>query len=74
MINITDCEDKCFALWSGYCSILTDKIKDDCTPQCPFYKPQGCEDWIRRERHGQIWLITPEEYATYAEKVNPNGK
>ena len=74
MIDITESTDKCFAIWAGVCSILTDKIKDDCTPQCPFYKPQGCEDWVRRKVKEKVWLIPPEEYAEYAEEVKKNGK
>lgn len=67
MVEISDCEERCFALWAGGCSILTSKTKEDCTARCPFYKPQGCEDWIRREDKDEIWLIPPEEY------VNPVG-
>ena len=74
MIEITDSTERCFALWFGRCSIRTDNTQDDCTPRCPFYKPQGCEDWIRREVNETIWLIPPEEYAKYAEQVKASGK
>lgn len=29
---------------------------------CPFYKPAGCEDWIKVEHNGEAWILTPEEY------------
>jgi len=74
MLDITDSKEKCFALWASTCSILTDRTKEDCSAQCRFYKPQGCEDWVRRERRGQVWIIPPEEYAEFAEKVKKSGK
>lgn len=74
MIDITETNEKCFALWYDTCSILTDKTKEDCITQCPFYKPKGCEDWVRREVKERIWLIPPEEYAEYAEKVKKSGE
>jgi len=36
--------------------------------KCPFYKPKGCEDWIRVERDGQVWLVPPEEYYNREER------
>lgn len=76
MVDITNHDnEKCFALWSGGCSILTSKTKEDCTVSCPFYKPSGCEDWIRREDDGKIWMIPPEEYyATPAVESSRNGR
>ena len=60
MIEISKCKERCFASISDGCAILT-KMPIKCSPDCAFYKPQGCEDWIRQEKDG-IWLIPPEEY------------
>lgn len=65
MVEITNCKEPCFAKMDTGCKILT----TDCTGRCDFYKPKGCEDWVRRERDGEVWLIPPEEYgAEPAEK------
>ena len=61
MVEISKISEKCFAeIYSG-CLILCD-TQPECNPQCPFYKPIGCEDWIRREIGDEVWLIPPEEY------------
>lgn len=60
MVEITNVKDKCFAELLGGCSALQGEI--NCGVQCKFYKPKGCEDWVRREKDGEIWLIPPEEY------------
>ena len=62
MLDITDSKEKCFAKWQGGCSIRVDYHPQICFPKCPFYKPQGCEDWVRREVRKKIWLIPPDEY------------
>lgn len=72
MVEISDCNERCFGYIRGECIITT--MNANCSPQCPFYKPEGCEDWIRREVNGEIWIIPPEEYAPYAEKKNRFGK
>lgn len=61
MVEITTLEEKCFAELKSGCGVLS-RSDYKCSPQCPFYKPTGCEDWIRREKDGQIWLIPPEEH------------
>lgn len=60
MLNITEAKEPCFAQLKMGCKILT----TDCEgkAECPFYKPKGCEDWIRIEHNGQVWVVTPEEY------------
>lgn len=73
MIEISKTKDQCFALGYMGCSVLCE-ARPKCTPQCPFYKPVGCEDWIRREVSGEIWLIPPEEYARYVKGKNWNGR
>ena len=67
MVEITNIKEKCFARLHEGCSVLCE-LEPECSTACPFYKPAGCEDWVRREKGGQIWLIPPEEYATRAEK------
>lgn len=64
MVEISNCNEPCFALKKAGCKILT----CECIGKCKFYKPVGCEDWIRSERGDEVWLIPPEEY--YAEPAN----
>ena len=59
MVEITGVTDKCFADLYGGCAILTDNSR--CGYRCPFYKPIGCEDWVRLETKNEIFLIPPEE-------------
>ncbi len=61
MVEISNIDEKCFARLKSGCSVLS-RSDIECTPQCKFYKPVGCEDWIRREVNGEIWVIPPEEY------------
>jgi len=58
MVEISNCNEPCFAKLEIGCLITT--AWAEC--KCGFYKPIGCEDWIRREINGEIWLIPPEEY------------
>jgi len=58
MIQVTEQLDRCFAQLNGKCLIL---IRKQCAG-CRFYKPAGCEDWVRAERNGKVLLIPPEEY------------
>lgn len=59
-INLKDVrKEDCFAMEEGKCQILWEDVV--CTYDCPFYKPQGCEDWIKLEKGEEIWLIPPEE-------------
>ena len=61
MVEISNAKERCFAKGNKGCQILS-VLKPDCNPKCPFYKPTGCEDWVRRERGDEIWLIPPDEY------------
>lgn len=61
MIEMSNLKERCFASLADGCAILKPEYIN-CTPACPFYKPEECEDWIRRETNGEIWLIPPEEY------------
>ena len=59
MIDITtDRRYKCFAEAGGGCTILT---KCNCK-SCRFYKPTDCEDWVRVEQDGRVYIMPPEEY------------
>ena len=58
MIDITNREDRCFAMALKQCTILTETNCADCR----FYKPIHCEDWIRLDLHDRIVLVEPEEY------------
>lgn len=74
MIDIRFSTEPCFGFskWIGnHCTVLTE-VKT-CGARCPFYKPVGCENWIKRETEKEIWLIPPEEYAKIAEKVMNGG-
>lgn len=51
----------CMATKHG-CAALKE-AEDTCgTYRCPFYKPKGCKDWIRRDREKKVLLIPPEDY------------
>lgn len=55
MIDITNSTERCFALQDECIATL-----NEC--KCPFYKPEGCEDWIRIEKDNKVWIMPPEEY------------
>lgn len=59
MVEIAVVNDKCFALTERGCVCLDDDSQ--CGKCCPFYKPAGCEDWVKVEIDGEVWLIPPEE-------------
>ena len=66
MIEISKCTEPCFAKMDVGCMILSNGCDRE---TCKWYKPKDCEDWIRSERNGEVWLIPPEEYfAEPAEK------
>lgn len=56
MIDLTKCNDKCFAEHTEGCTLLTEYYRCDYT--CDFYKPIGCKDWIRIGNE----IYPPEEY------------
>ncbi len=65
MDNMKD-KHKCFA-FRNIAGIITCEalryIVPECgTPQCPFYKPVGCDDWIRIDDEDGHNLIPPEDY------------
>ena len=66
MIDITNQEQKCFANNKGYCLVYGTR---NCYPRCAFYKPEDCEDWVRREEGDKVYLIEPEEYEEMRRKL-----
>lgn len=70
-IDLKYMHDKCFAeSYQGVCRILTIQ-NDTCrTHKCPFYKPDGCKEWVRIEDNRGVNLIPPEEYETFRRKQN----
>lgn len=54
---------------SGDCASMTSYHRECGSYRCPFYKPQGCKDWIRVEDEDGINLIPPEEYRCARMKV-----
>lgn len=69
MIDITNSKEKCFAEIFGTCTILK---RTDCDG-CKWYKPRNCDDWVRIEKNGKVYLMTPEEHEKRKERIN-NGK
>ena len=68
MIDITERPEKCYAMVMGQCVVL---IRTECEG-CRFYKPKDCEDWVRVDKDGKEYLMTPEEQERRKERVN-NG-
>lgn len=62
--------EKCFAEWgSDGCKALKYRLETCGTTDCPFYKPEGCKDWIRTEsENGKIRFEPPEVYYERAKK------
>ena len=60
-INLMSVKERCFAMDEGICDAMTIKQKHCGTWKCPFYKPEGCKEWIRLEDEYGINLIPPEE-------------
>jgi hypothetical protein len=62
-IDLSYTDDPCFGLLMGrYCGILRKKEEACGTAKCPFYKPVGCEDWVRVEDGQGKNLVPPEEW------------
>ncbi len=64
-INLQYTHDKCYAEAHGECRALITKHKYCRSYKCPFYKPEGCKDWIRIDDKTGSNLIPPEEYKDY---------
>lgn len=68
--KVRDTDGDCFAKCEkreqpNECVALQERLVTECgTYGCPFYKPLGCEDWIRLEEDGEIHLYAPEEVRT----------
>ena len=63
-------QEKCFALHDlKKCSALKHRLETCGTTDCPFYKPEGCKDWIRTEsENGEIRIEPLEDYLERKEK------
>ncbi len=62
-LNLKQVDEACFASIGrkNGCRILM-KTQPDCgTYRCPFYKPQGCRDWVRIDDMMGVNLIPPED-------------
>ena len=66
-INMNHVSGPCFALANnGECKALRRTHRNCGTPNCPFYKPAECKDWVRVENVWGKWLMPPED--VYGEK------
>lgn len=57
-----DTDGKCFADKAEECTVLGKKQLWCGTYRCPFYKPNGCRDWVRVETAKYVIMFAPEEY------------
>lgn len=64
-INLRYTHDKCCAETHGGCRVLIARDENCRTYKCPFYKPEGCKDWVRVDDKRGSNLIPPEEYKDY---------
>lgn len=65
-VDLNYTHDKCFAeSYKGMCRILIAKSDVCRTHKCPFYKPDGCKDWVRVEDNRGTFIIPIEEYRDY---------
>lgn len=55
-------DEKCWAEGKHGCKALKIPHEDCGSYKCPFYKPEGCEDWIRSEIDGEQVLKIPKSY------------
>lgn len=59
----SDSDGRCFADFNGAECLATEGYVKECrTYLCPFYKPQGCKDWVKLEHADYIEMIPPEDY------------
>lgn len=56
-IDLDECFEPCDMAVLGGCDALH-VLAEECDSRCPWYKPQGCGDWVRV---GNI-IYPPEEY------------
>lgn len=62
-VNLKQINEPCFAEIgrNNGCRVLS-KTDDSCgTYRCPFYKPQGCREWVRIDDRMGVNLIPPED-------------
>lgn len=66
MIDITESRTPCCLMLLGRCTAL---IRTECD-KCKFYKPFGCDDWVRIDKEGRAYLIPPEDYEKIRREIN----
>lgn len=65
--KMTETDGVCFSKcekreYPNECVALQDTYENVCgTYGCPFYKPLGCEDWVRLDSEESVRLYPPEE-------------
>ena len=69
-IDLKTTDEPCFARTRlGSCKLLVFMAKE-CGYKCPFYKPDGCRDWIRIDDKQGSNLIPPEEFERAIRRQN----
>lgn len=65
-IDLKKTTDPCYAeMVHDGCRALSEKSKYCRSWKCPFYKPEGCKEWVRVEDKQGINIVPPEEYVRY---------
>lgn len=57
-----DSDGQCYADGLFGCDAMSAYEVTCGTYRCPFYKPIGCEDWVKLESKDHVTLYPPEEY------------
>ena len=61
-IDLTRVNEPCFAKTKlGMCRVYGTMTVDCGSYKCPFYKPEGCKEWVRIEDRTGVNLIPPED-------------
>lgn len=63
----TDASGRCYGKTPFGCDVMEEEHEKCGTFACPFYKPDGCQDWVRLDRGDVICLFSPDE----TERVRP---
>lgn len=59
---IEESDSVCFARRHSFCECLSEIHRGCGTYRCPFYKPLGCEDWLRIDDGYFVNMYMPEEF------------
>lgn len=52
----------CFARQHNACKVMCELHPRCGTYYCPFYKPVGCEEWLRIDKSTFVRMYTPDEF------------